>query len=135
MAGLVYQRVRPQATLAAPVCSMHLLLLLKTFSIRMGKWNTRTMWLMGRSKQVSQSMGLSSMGPRMVVRSVLDQGTRTRVLGAASGTKHHTCGLPPKPLSKFITLHFILPHHPVMLESLSTLIRHPMKRVYKSKHG
>ena len=64
-----------------PGCSwmMHLLLLL--VSKRFAKWNTRTMWLMGRSKQVSQSTGLSSMGPRMVVRSVLDQGTRTQFLG------------------------------------------------------
>ena len=84
------------------------------------------------SKLVSRQRTI--VGPRVVVRSVLDQGTRTRVIGAASGTKHHTCGLPPKPKQVYYTS----PH-------LTTSSCHARNIInsgpssdetsYKSKHG
>ena len=94
---------------------------------------------MDKSKQVSQSMGLSSIGPRVVVRSSWIKSRELEVLGLASMRlqKPHPDVASHASLSKIITHHFILPRHPVMLGSYISLVRspdHQRKELSMAKH-
>jgi hypothetical protein len=60
------------------------------------KWKAWTMWLMEQTRQVSQEGAI--IGPRVVVRSVLVQEARTRVLGSARTSQITTSHVAAHPI-------------------------------------
>jgi hypothetical protein len=66
----------------ATSCMMHLWKPFPRLFNAYAKWKSRSMWLMKQTRQVSYREG-AIIGPRVVVRSVLVQEARTRVLGSA----------------------------------------------------